>query len=159
MSSTGGAAITACFRDGQGRLVARDGAGAEHGDVRPVRLFPITDPDGYVSICDARGRELACIERLDALDADSREVVLDELRRCTFTPVILRITRSIPFGEYVRLFIDTDRGPTDMTVDTEEIYRLSDNRMLLKDVNGIRYLIPDWRKLNSHSRRILDAYL
>lgn len=151
--------VAACFLDEQGQLVVRDAAGSEHRGLRPVRLFPITDPDGSIAICDEQGRELACIERIEALPADSREVVAHELRRRTFTPVITRITRSIPFGEYVRLFIETDRGATDITVDTEDIYRLSDNRMLLKDVNGIRYLIPDWRKMSGHSRRILDAYL
>ena len=151
--------ITACFRDGQGMLIVRDAAGAEYRDVRPLRMFPITDPDGFISICDAQGRELVCIENIDALPLDSRELILHELKRCTFTPVILQIRRAIPFGEYVRLFVETDRGATDITVDSEEIYRLSDNRILLKDVNKIRYLIPDWRKMSSHSRRILDAYL
>jgi len=153
------ARITACFRDGHGFLVIRDSDGAEYRDVRPLRMFPITDPDGFISICDSEGRELVCIENIDGLPPDSRELILHELKRCTFTPVILQITKALPFGEYVRMFVETDRGATDITVDSEEIYRLSDNRILLKDVNKIRYLIPDWRKMSSHSRRILDAYL
>ncbi len=151
--------IAACFRDERGELVVRDAEGAEHRDVRPQRLFPISDPEGYISLCDPQGREIAFLESIEALPPDARELVLHELRRCVFTPVITAISRSVPFGEYVRLFVETDRGPTDITVDTAEIYRLSNHRILLKDVNKIRYLIPDWRKLSSHSRRILDAYI
>ncbi len=56
--------------------------------------------------------------------------------------MITRIKRSVPFGDHVRLFVKTDRGETDFTVDTEDIYRLSGNRILLKDMNGIRYPHP-----------------
>ena len=151
--------VAACIRNAQGLLVITDDSGTEYLDVRPQRMFPITDPDGFISISDAQGKELFCIAGIEELPPESREIILHEMKRCMFTPSILQITGSIPFGEYVRFFVETDRGETDMTVDTGDIYRLSENRILMKDVNGIRYLIPDWRKMSSHSRRILDEYL
>ena len=151
--------ITGGFRDPQGRLVVTDDQGVQHRDVLPARMFPITDPDGWLAICDRQGRELLCIRSIEAVPADLRSLLQEELNRTMFTPMIKRIRSSVPFGDHVRLFITTDRGDTDITVDTEDIYRLSGNRILLKDINGIRFLIPDWHAMSSNSRRILDVYL
>jgi hypothetical protein len=151
--------IIAGFRNSQGMLVLTDDEGTQYTDVLPVRMFPITDPDGWLSICDRQSRELFCIENIEAIPAELRRMLQEEQNRCMFTPLITHIKRSMPFGDHVRLYIKTDRGETDITVNTEDIYRLSGNRILMKDVNGIRYLIPDWQKMSAHSRRILDTYL
>jgi len=151
--------IIAGSRDERGRLVVTDDQGVRYEDVLPARMFPITDPEGRLSICDRQGRELFCISAMKAVPEALRPLLQEELNRTMFTPVITGITKSLSFGDVVRLFITTDRGDIDITVDTEEIYRLTGSRILLKDVNGIRYLIPDWHSLSSASRRILDIYL
>ena len=151
--------ITACFRDHCGRMIIRDAQGREYRDIRLIRMFPITDPDGWISICDSQYSELLCIESIEAVPMESRHVFDEELNRCMFIPIIQQITRSISVGDNVRLFIVTDRGATDIVIDTEDIYRLSGNRILIKDLSGIRYLIPDWHKMSAHSRKILDIYL
>ncbi|MFC1835157.1 DUF1854 domain-containing protein [Thermodesulfobacteriota bacterium] len=151
--------IAVCFRDNRGRLILRDTQGREYRDVRPIRMFPITDPEGWISICDSQCSELLCIESIEAVPAESLHIFEKELNRCMFTPVIQQITRSVPVADNVRLFIVTDRGATDIAIDTEDIYRLSGNRVLIKDLSGIRYLIPDWHKMSAHSRKILDMYL
>lgn len=151
--------IVAGFRNDQGMLVLVDDQGQEYADLWPVRMFPITDPDGWLSICDRQTKEQFCIESMDRLPASLRPLIQEELNRTMFTPVITRIERSVPLGDQVRLMVLTDRGEAEFTVETEDIYRLSGNRILLKDLNGIRYLIPDWQKLSAHSRRILDLYL
>jgi hypothetical protein len=151
--------LAACFRDNQGRLIIRDVQGTEYADVRPIRLFPITDPEGWISICDSQYSELLCIESIEAVPPESRHLFREALNRCMFTPVIRQITRSIPAGNTVHLFIETDRGATDICIDTEDIYRLSGNGILIKDLCGIRYLIPDTRQLSVHSTKILNTYL
>jgi hypothetical protein len=151
--------IVACFRDEQGRLILRDSLKREYRDVRPLRMFPITDPDGCISICDAQFNELICIQSIGAIPQESREIFEQELNRCMFNPIIHRITGSKVLGDNVRLSLVTDRGATDIVIDSEEIYRLSQSRILIKDLSGIRYLIPDWGKMGSQSRKILDIYL
>lgn len=151
--------IAACFRDNAGRFIVKDNQGREHVDVRLVRLFPITDPEGWIAVCDSHGSELLCIENLDAIPAEARHILQEELDRCMFTPVIRQITRSVHSGPNVRLSVVTDRGTTDIEINPENVYRLSGNRILIKDLSGIRYLIPDWHKMSPHSRKILDMYL
>ncbi|MFH1113064.1 MAG: DUF1854 domain-containing protein [Pseudomonadota bacterium] len=151
--------ITVCFRDNLGQLIVKDAEGREYRDVRPIRMFPITDPDGWISICDAQYSELLCIESIEAVPPESRRIFMEELNRCMFTPVIRQITRSVPMGDDVRLFLVTDRGTTDIVIHSEDIYRLSGNRLLIKDLSGIRYLIPDWHKMSAQSRKLLDVYV
>jgi hypothetical protein len=151
--------IVDCFRDSRGQLILRDVEGLEYRDVRPIRMFPITDPEGWISICDSHGSELLYIEGIEAIPEESRHVFEDELNRRMFTPIIQQITGSVPVGDNVRLFIVTDRGATDIAVEAEDIYRLSGNRILIKDISGIRYLIPDWHKMDAPSRTVLDIYL
>ncbi len=151
--------IVACFRDNRGRLIVREAQGREYRDVHPVRMFPVTDPDGPLSICDARCNELLSVESIQAVPPESRPIIQDELNRRMFTPVIRGIARASPVGGNLRLFIVTDRGDTDIVINTEDIYRLSGDRVLIKDLNGIRYLIPDRREMDAQSRQILDMYL
>src|SRR5205807_4091474 len=60
-------------------------------DLEPVRAFPLSSPRHGVSVCDAEGRELFWIDDLDALPADLRKILEDELRRREFVPVLRRI--------------------------------------------------------------------
>lgn len=154
-----GQTIVDCYRDNRGRLIIKNAQGKEYRNVHPARMFPITDPNGWISIRDSQRNELLCIESIDKLPDHSRRIFEEELNRRMFTPVIQRVTRSKPDGDNVHLFIITDRGPTEISVDPEDIYRLTGNRVLIKDLNGVRYLIPDWRKLNSQSKKFLDMYL
>lgn len=151
--------ITAGFRDDQGRLVVSDDRGVQHVDVLPSRMFPLTDPDGWLTLRDRQGREMLCLRGMEAVAPALRPLIEEELNRLVFTPVITGIRRSLLFGDHVRLMIETDRGETDITVGTLDIHRLAGNRILLKDTHGIRYLIPDWHALKAHDRRLLDVYL
>ena len=70
-------------------LVLVDAAGERHAGVEPMRAFPITAPDHWIVICDANGRELACLENLDSLPEKLRQVLNQELRK---TPISFRIS-------------------------------------------------------------------
>ena len=78
-------------RDPWGRLRLIDHDGRSHEQVNVVPLFPITDPDRWITICDADGRELVCFEDPKQLFPDARAVLQDELSRREFLPVISRI--------------------------------------------------------------------
>ncbi len=158
MSKDGAHTIARCSRDHRGRLIVRDSQGREYTDVRPVRMFPVTDPNGPISVCDAEYNELITIESIEAVPGESRRMFEEELNRYMFTPVILQIAQAVPVGENIRFSVETDRGATDVVSNPEDMYRLSENRILIKDLNGIRYLIPDRHNLNVTSRKILDMY-
>jgi uncharacterized protein YxjI len=141
-------------------LVLADADGQEHVDVEPARGFPISDPDNRISIRDAQGHEIRWVERLADLPAEVRSVLEADLRRREFIPVIKRIVHMTAFTEPSQWDVETDRGRTQFLLgDEDDIHRLEGHRAVIIDTHGVRYLIPDTRALDAHSRRILERYL
>jgi hypothetical protein len=147
-------------RDSRQHLVLVDGQGERYPDVVPVRAFPLSDPLHSISICDRNGRELVYVDALEELEPATRAMVEEALAQREFVPVILRIIGTPPRTEPTVWHVETDRGVTSFEVESEDsIYRREPRQVSVVDVRGIRYLIPDTRKLDAHSRRILDRFL
>jgi hypothetical protein len=162
--STASAPLSADFaleHDAWGRLVLSCADGRRYVDVEPARAFPISGPEGFVSICDAEGHELTCIENLGSLQPEIRRILEEDLARREFVPVVSRIWRVIADHDPSEWQIVTDRGSTTFLMEDSDndVRRLGTYRILLVDTHGIRYLIPDTRRLDSASRRILERYL
>lgn len=148
------------FRDSWGRLVFGEKDGVEYVGVETMRAFPITDPDHWVSICDADGHEIICIEDLSALPGDVRHLLAEELNLREFLPIIQRIIKVSANSDPSQWHVETDRGVTRFLLnDEDDVHRLSGHTILIIDAHGIRYLIPDQRGLDSSSRRILSRYI
>jgi hypothetical protein len=148
-------------RDPAGNLVATDQEGRAFTNVKPVRAFPISCPDRYISICDAEGHELTRIEDSSALPADVQQLLAEELARNEFVPVVTAVEAVYAEANPSRWHVLTDRGPTTFFInDTDDhVRRVGPHQILLVDTHGIRYLIPDTRRLDAASTRILDRYL
>ena len=163
MSSTPNKAKDGGFtldHDSLQRLVLIDAEGRSHVDVEPVRCFPISHPDRWISLCNQEGHELACIEDLSTLPKKTRWMLEEELAGHEFVPVITRIHEVIEDADSCRWHVDTDRGSVRFrTADENSIRRLGENRGMILDTEGIRYLIPDIAGFDTKSRRILDRRL
>jgi hypothetical protein len=147
-------------RNARGQLVLTDGNDRREG-IEPVRAFPISAPEGSVSVRDAEGRELLWIEKLADLPAETRALLEDELARREFIPIVRRIF-SVNFGvNPLEWRVETDRGETTFLMEDgdNDVRRHGQHGILLVDVHGIRYLVPDTRKLDAASRHVLDRYL
>lgn len=146
--------------DTRQRLILTSESGQVYVDVAPVRAFPLSDPLHSISICDAEGRELVYLDSLDELDADQRALVEQELAQREFVPVILRILNTPALTEPSNWRVETDRGLTVFEVESEDsVHRRAPGQVSIVDMQGIRYLIPDTRRLDVHSRRVLERFL
>ena len=151
--------------DAWGRLVLIDSDGIRHAGVEPVRMFPLSNPQQWISICDSAGHELVCIENLKDLSAPARDVLVADLAKREFVPVIERIVKVSSDSEPAEWDVQTDRGPTRFLLKSEDdIRRLGPHGEYphgasIVDAQGIRYLVPDTRVLDSASRRVLDLYV
>lgn len=155
--------MTATFsllKDERGQLTLLDAAGQRHENVEPIRAFPISDPEHWISLCDPNGREIVQIRDLAELSAEQRTLLLSELTRREFVPVIQRIVSISSLAEPCEWFVETDRGPTSFVLNSDEhVRKLGQDRALILDSHGLRYLVPDAKQLNAHSRRLLSRYL
>jgi ATP-binding cassette subfamily B protein len=152
------ASLSPCPRTG--RLLFNDADGRQHTGVEPVRAFPISAPRAGIALCDPAGHELVWIPGLDDLPSPQRALLEDELARREFIPVLRRIKSISAPAEPSEWQVETDRGPTRFILNSEDdVHSLDSRRALIKDAQGLRYLIPDLRKLDATSRRLLERYL
>lgn len=155
-----GAEGLALRHDAFGRLVVTLPTGAEVVDVVPVRCFPFTAPDEWIALCDERGREVTSVPHLDVLRKETRAVLVAALDELEFVPRIRAIRSVSPGAEPTTWHVETDRGPSQFVLPSEDnLRRLVGGGILIADDHGVRYLIPDLRALDSASRRILGRYL
>jgi hypothetical protein len=151
----------ALTRNPFGKLVFVGADGVRHEGVTPVRAFALTAPDEGISLLSVEGKELQWIERLADLPAPIRQLIEEELAQREFMPVIRRIVKVSSFATPSTWQVDTDRGPTELILKSEDdIRRLSGSRrLLIADSNGIHYLIRDRNALDAQSRKILKRFL
>jgi hypothetical protein len=146
--------------DAFGRLVLTLADGQSHSGVVPVRAFPFSAPDQWISLCDESGHEVLCLNDVAELDRETRDQLAAELARREFIPRILRVLRVVKGGVASQWFVQTDRGDTSFELPSEDnIRRLGSDSALLIDSHGIRYRITSVPQLDAHSRRILRQYL
>src|SRR5437868_3617787 len=146
-------------RNAAGRLVLTLGRGQVHVGVEPVRTFPISDPDRFISLVDSHAHELLCVADLADVPADTANTIRQELADREFLPRIERIVRVKQHKDPHEWVVITDRGPAEFLFRDDDIRRLSPTRAILVDMHGVRFYIPDSRHLDPKSRRILSQYL
>ncbi|MBL9130286.1 MAG: DUF1854 domain-containing protein [Verrucomicrobiaceae bacterium] len=140
-------------------LTLSDADGVRHENVRPVRLFPLTDPVHWITLVGENGRELACIEDLSTLDDEQRDILTAALAKREFVPVIQRIVNITRATDGHDWHVETDRGKTTFRLETDEsIQSLGGTRLVIIDKAGTRFLIPDAAALDRDSRRRLERY-
>ena len=128
------------------------------------RSFPIGEEGHYLSVrndLDEERTEIGIIADVDQLDAESRYVVEQELYRRYFVPQIQRIISLKEEFGVLNFEVETDRGPREFSVRSpqENLRQISEDRMLIIDIDGCRYEIPDLRKVDKKSATILRDYV
>ena len=147
-------------RDSYGRLVLTAKNGDLHERITPVRAFPIAAPDEGLSLVNYEGHEVAWIDHLSELPPAIAQLIEDDLASREFVPEISRINGVSSFACPSTWQVLTDRGAAELILKGEEdIRRLSGNRLLIADANGIQFLVRDLTRLDRDSRKLLDRFL
>lgn len=142
-----------------GQLVLITSTGTKHENVRPVRLFPLTDPDHWIGLQDSTGVELECIENPENLTEAQRQALKTALSKRAFVPVIRSIVKIARAADGYDWRVITDRGPTTFHVENDEAMQsLGKGRLVIIDDRNTRYLIPDTSTLDRESQRIMERY-
>ena len=127
--------------------------------MEPRRLFPISRADEYITLLDKDGNEVAVIRSLEDIDSASREVIVRSLADYYLVPEILKIySVSEKYGN-LHWVVETDRGRVEFDIrNRNHDVKVSKNGYVrLRDSDDNRYVIPDYRALDKHSRAQLIA--
>ena len=143
-------------------LTVSAGEPAEHYPrINAYRTFPLSDADRYLSLRDADGNEIGILESLADLAHDQAALLRAELERRYFTPAIERV-RSVKeeFG-YSYWLVDTDAGPRRFTVQSgkNNVTVVAARRLLIVDVDGNRFSVADYTRLDRNVLRTLETLL
>jgi hypothetical protein len=126
-----------------------------------VCAAPLSHPDHYITFLDEKGQELYTVDRLDDLSPSMRQLVEEELDRYYLGSTIQRITELESEFGIAYWDVETPRGQRDFVVKDMQssITWLGPTRLLIMDVDGNRFEIPDSRDLDPRSQNLLEMTL
>lgn len=152
----------ASFSRTQGGFVALEYGGKSFERVWFYRTFPFTEPDHYISVreSDEKAREIGVIKDLKKDVSKEEEVMISEqLELRYFTPVIKKINNIKEEYGFAYFDVKTKEGTCKFTANGNSVVHLSETRILITDLDGNRFEIPDIRKLSVGELKKLDLFL
>ncbi len=128
-------------------------------EARLVRCFPLSEPDQFLSLRDGAGNEVGILRSLNGMDPESREVAENELDRRYFTPAIERITALKQEASMWRWDVETQHGPITFYLRgvRDSIHEVAPRRWQVMSIDGQRYEIRDYARLDDQSRNLFDS--
>jgi hypothetical protein len=141
-------------RNERQKLVVTLGCGVETLEgIRPIRAFPLTSPDRQIVLLDVEDNELGVIRDLKALDRETREAIEAELEIAYLVTRVQEIRSVLSRFGVTTWDLETDRGPRVAHVkERSDIRPMPDGRIILTDVDGVKYEIPPLDELDERSR-------
>lgn len=131
------------------------------------RSFPVTAPNEFLSVREpdtrkkGRGSEIGMIRDLAIFDKDTVALINAELDLRYFTPEIKKITAAKEKFGYCYWEADTSAGHVSFVLNNpfSNIRKLEDGRILIADMDGNCFLIPDPEALDRQSYKVIEIYI
>jgi len=126
-----------------------------------VRAFPLSCEDRYIGVLSGRIDEVGIIVDPTELDEESQRVLKEELDRRYFHTKVLRVNDvSEEFGA-TYWDAETDRGRRHFVAKglRDNVRYLDEGRILVVDVDGNRYEIPNLETLDEISRSMIQRVI
>ncbi len=144
------------YPEGRLRMTVED---RSYLEVRPVWASPVSYPGKYLALIDAKDNELVMFtDPGKEIDGENWDVLKKELDRRYLTGMVLEIIEAKTIFGYTYWTVVTDRGKKEfVTMSLQENAQwMSPTHLLLQDVDGNQFEIPDIDKLDAESRKKLD---
>ncbi len=128
---------------------------------RIASAFPLSSVLDTVAFFNPDGEEIGCMKEGSDLDAESRDLLREELDKAYFMP---RIRAILAMEEYLGIEtwrVMTNKGEREFQVrdPRHSVRHLPHDRVLIKDVDGNRYEVRRWRELDRRSIYLLMRHL
>ncbi len=133
----------------------------KYEELEAHRLFPKSGSTKCIALMTHDGEQIAIIRDISSLDSDSAAAINNSLKEYYMIPKIKRfITMSDKFQIWMWT-VETDHGIITFEIRDHiaSVKPLYDGRVLIKDADDNRYEVPDIKKLDKRSRRMLEPKL
>jgi hypothetical protein len=128
-------------------------------NVKVVRAAPLSRPNNYFSVLNPKGEEVCLIKDLKELDVESRAALQAELERRYIGATIQRVNSIRSEFGVIYWEVETQRGRREFVTQesNENLIWLSERRLLILDVDGNRFEVPDVEQLDSRSADLVKG--
>ena len=140
--------------------------GREYIRVSLRRALPIGDPSGYISVADHENKEIGIIKNVSELSGTQLDIVIAELDHRYYCPEIYEVKSVKDKLGYVYLELLIGDGKNQKYEKTcavkdvnKNIRMLNDDKLIIFDVDGNRYIINSLEALDKKSVKRLEPYL
>jgi hypothetical protein len=149
------------FYEPKERLRLTMGEEQSYLTVKPVWAAPLSHPDAYLALLNGKGEEIVMLPEPDRLPPESLAAVRRELRQRYLTATVNSIVQARQEYGATYWTVETDRGRREFVTQNlqENAQWHSPIHLLLIDVDGNRFEIPDLDALDVKSRATIDAIL
>jgi hypothetical protein len=128
--------------------------------VRLRQCFPWSEPHRHLSLRDDEEREVVFVDDPALLEPESRRALERALAVAGF---VLEVTRVVDIDEEVEIrqwTVETAHGARTFQTHLDDWPRvLPDGALLIRDVAGDLYRLPEPRRLDAKSRELLWAFV
>lgn len=148
-------------------LIAYKDNKEDYGRVAVLRMFPLEHKREYLSVRTEnylrsdKNSEIGIIRSLDAFSKEQQEIILRELEKRYFVPEITKV-ESVE-EEFANSIwkVETTAGKAEFTVNDmgSNLLNLGCGRIMLTDVFGNRYIIPDITKIDDKAVKVIEIWI
>lgn len=125
--------------------------------------FPLTNPEEFISIreADEKAKEIGIVESMKDLSASQQEMLREQIRLRYFMPEVKKVMEVKEEYGYAYWYVETDFGVCRFTthMSNDAVAVLDESRLLITDIDGNRYEIPDFYALTIQERKRLDLFM
>ena len=149
------------FYEPKDRLRLTVGEDRSYHTVKPAWAAPLSRPDRYLCLLDGKGNEIVMLTDPGEMPPASWEATQQELRRRYLTAQVQEILNArVEYGA-TYWNANTDRGQREFVTQSlqENAQWLSATHLLLIDVDGNRFEIPDVTALDARSQNFINEIL
>lgn len=140
-------------------------AGKDYNRITLRRALPIGNPMEYISVADKDNKEIGMIRSLSELSEKQLNIVVAELDNRYYSPTVYEVKSVKDKLGYV--YLELVIGQDDMKFTkscavkdvNKNIRMLDDDRLVIFDVDGNRYIVQSLMGLNKKSLKRLEPYL
>lgn len=136
--------------------------GEVYRNIKLHRAMPFKLPDDYISVQDMDSKELFLIRSLYEFSEEQALLMSWHLKKRYHTPKIIRLNNIKEKLGYLYFDITTEVGPKSFALRdaSHNIRRIDDGkRIIIVDVDGNRYEIPDVSRMSAKDFRHIEPYL
>ena len=146
------------YRNELDDLVVELSDSSKHAKVRAMRAFPLSNPNDFIILRDKEDNEIGLLENINELNSKYKKVLEEELQKSYFIPQITKIKNLEEKFGISEWEVETNKGAHTFNVrNREEVRLFSSGRVLIKDADGNRYEILDYRRLDPKSIVFLET--